>query len=63
MCALALLTITTILLIYDAHLDSKTRKHNRQLSAANEQLEEVNAQLQHAATHDADHVDNAQVML
>jgi diguanylate cyclase (GGDEF)-like protein len=50
--AFAVLTITTILLIYDAHLDSKTRKHNRQLSAANEQLEEVNAQLQHAATHD-----------
>jgi len=51
--ALAVLTITTILLIYDAHLDSKTRKHNRQLSQANEQLEEVNAQLQHAAMHDA----------
>ena len=51
--ALAVLTITTILLIYDAHLDSKTRKHNRQLEKANEQLEEVNAQLQHVATHDA----------
>jgi diguanylate cyclase (GGDEF)-like protein len=51
--ALAVLTITTILLIYDAHLDSKTRKHNRQLEKANEQLEEVNAQLQHVATHDS----------
>ena len=51
--ALAVLTITTILLIYEAHLDSKTRKHNQQLSQANEQLEEVNAQLQHAAMHDA----------
>jgi diguanylate cyclase len=44
--AFAVLTITTILLIYDAHLDSKTRRHN-------EQLEEANAQLQHVATHDA----------
>ena len=51
--ALAVLTITTILLIYDAHLDSKTRKHNKQLEKANEQLEEVNAQLQHVATHDS----------
>ena len=51
--ALAVLTITTILLIYDAHLDSKTRKHNKQLEKANEQLEQVNAQLQHVATHDA----------
>jgi len=44
--ALAILTITTILLLYDAHLDSKTRKHN-------EQLREANIQLQHVATHDA----------
>ena len=51
--ALAVLTITTILLIYDSHLDSKTRKHNQQLEKANEKLEEVNAQLQHVATHDA----------
>jgi diguanylate cyclase len=51
--ACAVLTITTILLIYDSHLDSKTRKHNRQLAQANEQLEEANAQLQHVATHDA----------
>jgi diguanylate cyclase (GGDEF)-like protein len=43
--ALAVLTITTILLLYDAHLESKTRKHN-------EQLREANAQLQHVATHD-----------
>jgi diguanylate cyclase (GGDEF)-like protein len=44
--ALAVLTITTILLLYDAHLESKTRKHN-------EQLREANVQLQHVATHDA----------
>jgi diguanylate cyclase (GGDEF)-like protein len=44
--ALAVLTITTILLIYDSHLESRTRQHN-------EQLEEANAQLQHVATHDA----------
>jgi diguanylate cyclase (GGDEF)-like protein len=44
--ALAILTITTILLVYDSHLDSKTRRHN-------EQLEQANAQLQHVATHDA----------
>ncbi|MBV8804871.1 MAG: hypothetical protein JO042_07485, partial [Sinobacteraceae bacterium] len=53
MLACAVLTITTILLIYDSHLDSRTRKHNRQLAQANEQLEEANAQLQHVATHDA----------
>ena len=51
--AVAVLTITTILLIYDAHLESKIRRHNAQLEEANEQLEEVNAQLQHVATHDA----------
>jgi diguanylate cyclase len=51
--AFAVLTITTILLIYDSHLDSKTRRHNQQLEAANEQLEEVNARLQHVAMHDA----------
>jgi diguanylate cyclase (GGDEF)-like protein len=51
--AFAVLTITTILLIYDAHLDSRIRKHNRQLAQANTQLEEVNAQLQHVAMHDA----------
>jgi diguanylate cyclase (GGDEF)-like protein len=44
--AIAVLAITTILLIYDAHLDSRTRKHNAQ-------LEQANAQLEHAATHDA----------
>lgn len=44
--AVALLTITTILLIYDSHLESKTRKHNVQ-------LEKANRQLQHVATHDA----------
>ena len=42
----AVLAITTILLVYDAHLDSRTRKHNAQ-------LEQANAQLEHAATHDA----------
>jgi diguanylate cyclase (GGDEF)-like protein len=51
--AFAVLTITTILLIYDAHLDSRIRKHNRQLAQANEQLEEVNAQLHHVAMHDS----------
>ena len=44
--AIALLSITTILLVYDAHLESRTRKHN-------EQLERANAKLEHAATHDA----------
>lgn len=43
--SLGVLAITTILVIYDSHLDSKTRRHN----AA---LEEANAQLHHAATHD-----------
>ena len=43
---IAVLAITTILLVYDAHLDSRTRKHNAQ-------LEQANAQLEHAATHDA----------
>lgn len=51
--AFAILSITTILLVYDSHLESKTRKHNQQLEQANDQLEEVNAQLQHVATHDA----------
>jgi hypothetical protein len=40
------LSITTILLVYDAHLESRTRKHN-------EQLEKANAQLEHPATHDS----------
>ena len=44
--AFALLSITTILLVYDAHLESRTRRHN-------EQLEQANAQLQHVATHDS----------
>jgi diguanylate cyclase len=44
--AFALLSITTILLVYDAHLESSTRRHN-------EQLEQANAQLQHVATHDS----------
>jgi diguanylate cyclase (GGDEF)-like protein len=43
--ALALLTITTILLVYDAYLE-RSRAHG-------EQLERANAQLQHVATHDA----------
>jgi diguanylate cyclase (GGDEF)-like protein len=51
--AVAVLTITTILLVYDTHLESKIRRHNAQLEEANDQLEEVNAQLQHVATHDA----------
>ncbi|HVW70209.1 MAG TPA: diguanylate cyclase, partial [Steroidobacteraceae bacterium] len=44
--AVAVLSITTILLVYDAHLESRTRKHNAQ-------LERANAKLEHAATHDA----------
>ncbi|HWW80385.1 MAG TPA: EAL domain-containing protein [Steroidobacteraceae bacterium] len=44
--AMAVLAITTILLVYDGHLESRTRKHNAQ-------LEKANAQLEHAATHDA----------
>jgi diguanylate cyclase (GGDEF)-like protein len=44
--AIAVLAITTILLVYDGHLESRTRKHNAQ-------LEKANAQLEHAATHDS----------
>jgi len=44
--ALGLLAITTILLVYDAHLESNVRRYTAMLEAAN-------AQLQHAATHDA----------
>jgi diguanylate cyclase len=44
--ALGLLAITTILLVYDAHLESNVRRYN-------EMLERANSQLQHAATHDA----------
>jgi diguanylate cyclase (GGDEF)-like protein len=44
--AVAVLSITTILLVYDFHLESHTRKHNQQ-------LERANAQLEHAATHDS----------
>jgi diguanylate cyclase (GGDEF)-like protein len=43
---LGLLAITTILLVYDAHLESNARRYN-------EMLENANARLQHAATHDA----------
>jgi len=43
---LGLLAITTILLVYDAHLESNVRRYN-------EMLEHANAQLRHAATHDA----------
>jgi len=44
--AVAVLSITTILLVYDAQLESHTRKHNAQ-------LKEANAQIEHAATHDS----------
>jgi len=44
--ALGLLAITTILLVYDSHLESNVRRYNKM-------LEHANAQLQHAATHDA----------
>jgi diguanylate cyclase (GGDEF)-like protein len=43
---LGLLAVTTIQLIYDAHLESNARRYN-------EMLEHANAQLRHAATHDA----------
>ena len=43
---LGLLAITTILLVYDAHLESNVRRYNALLENANEKL-------QHAATHDA----------
>jgi diguanylate cyclase (GGDEF)-like protein len=43
---LGLLAITTILLVYDAHLESNVRRYN-------EMLEQANARLRHAATHDA----------
>jgi diguanylate cyclase len=44
--ALGLMAITTILLVYDAHLESNARRYN-------EMLENANTQLRHAATHDA----------
>jgi diguanylate cyclase (GGDEF)-like protein len=44
--SLGLLAVTTILLVYDAHLESNVRRYN-------EMLEHANAQLRHAATHDA----------
>jgi diguanylate cyclase (GGDEF)-like protein len=44
--AFGTLTITSILLVYDSHLESNTQRHN-------EQLADANAQLQHFATHDA----------
>src|SRR6185295_5054125 len=44
--SLGLLAITTILLVYDAHLESNVRRYN-------EMLENANARLQHIATHDA----------
>jgi diguanylate cyclase (GGDEF)-like protein len=43
---LGLLAITTILLVYDAHLESNVRRYT-------EMLESANARLRHAATHDA----------
>jgi len=43
--ALSLLAITLILILYDAHLESRGRQHNLQLEKANEQL-------QHLTTHD-----------
>src|SRR5882724_858059 len=43
---LGLIAITTILLVYDAYLESNVRRYN-------EMLEHANARLRHAATHDA----------
>jgi diguanylate cyclase (GGDEF)-like protein len=51
--ALGLLAITTILLVYDAHLESNVRRYNEMLENANDELENANARLQHAANHDA----------
>ena len=44
--ALGVLLITMILLMYDAHLESRSRQHAMA-------LEDVNARLQHLATHDS----------
>lgn len=44
--ALALLVVTLITVIYDSHLQSRDRHHSLN-------LEEINARLQHQATHDA----------
>ena len=44
--ALGLLAMTITLIVYDAHLESSARRYN-------ELLENANAQLRHAATHDA----------
>jgi diguanylate cyclase len=44
--ALGLLAVTTVLLVYDAHLESSVRRYN-------EMLEQANARLQHMAMHDA----------
>jgi diguanylate cyclase (GGDEF)-like protein len=43
--AFCTLTLTSILLVYDAHLESNTRRHNAELADAN-------ALLKHFATHD-----------
>src|SRR4029077_15937161 len=43
---LGLVAIATILLVYDAFLESNVRRYN-------EMLEHANAKLRHAATHDA----------
>src|SRR5579872_4355627 len=44
--ALGLLAIVTILLVYDTHLESNARRYN-------DLLEQANAKLRHAATHDS----------
>jgi diguanylate cyclase (GGDEF)-like protein len=44
--ALGVLLITMILIMYDAHLDSRSRQHA-------DALENANARLQHLATHDS----------
>jgi diguanylate cyclase (GGDEF)-like protein len=44
--ALALLILTLVTAVYDAHLQSRDRRHALH-------LEEINARLQHQATHDA----------
>lgn len=44
--AFAVMAVVSVLLVYDSYLNSRTREYHKH-------LEQANAQLQHAATHDA----------
>jgi diguanylate cyclase (GGDEF)-like protein len=44
--ALSLLGVTAVLMLVDSHMAARTRRHS-------EELQEINQQLRHAATHDA----------